>query len=202
MLRFALTAAAAVLLVATPAAADTFQSFTKTCLTSDGNAAAALTAAGDLGWKPIPSEVFEDGAPEGLQDLTVLTNFDPNSSALPEQLEMLMIGAADGGVIMDAPGVMMGICGVMASDVDIATLTQQASSYLGGQPQLTGEYTVWIYSRQNGRITLEPGLMEADDAVIEALVRERSLFAVYVIEEDSLSGLMLGAFRSTKGAAR
>jgi hypothetical protein len=200
MLKFAHAAAVAVLLVATPAAADPFRSFLKACVTSDGDAATAVRTANDLGWKPIPQELLSgDDAPQELSNLGVHTNFDPSTGQIPEQLEMLMTGTVDGSVILDAPGVEMDICGIMASGVDAATLTEQVTSHFGGQPQLNDkDYTAWVYSRQNGRITLESELADADDATLEAVLRERPLFAVYVVEEESMSGLMLGVLRSTK----
>ena len=198
----ALTVAAA-LLAASPAAADPFQSFLKACVTTDGAAAAAISAMGDIGWKPLPPEALGGAELDDVQDLTIHINFDPASNVAPDSLEMLMTGIADGAVLFDTPGVMMNICGVMSSDANAQALIEQMNAYLNAPPQLTeSAYSAWIYSRQNGRFVPETELMEAEDEALLAALRQRPLFAIYVLEEDELGGLMLGALRATKGAAR
>ncbi|MFN3560123.1 MAG: hypothetical protein ACK4UQ_12685 [Brevundimonas sp.] len=198
----ALTVAAA-LLAASPAAADPFQSFLKACVTTDGDAAAAIAAVGALGWKAMPAEAFGEDLPAEMENVTIHLNFDPQGESAPESVELLMTGQADGEMVLDAPSVKMDICGVVAPGADAATLLREATAYLGGPPQMVdGDYTAWIYSRQNGQITLEGDLADAEDDAILAALRERPLFAVFTLDEDGAAGLMLGAFRSTKGAAR
>ena len=165
-------AISAVLLAASPAAADPFQAFLKACVTTDGDAAAAISAMGDIGWKPLPPEALDGAELDDVQNLTIHTNFDPASKAAPDSLEILMTGAADGAVVFDTPGVMMNICGVMSSEANAQTLITQVNAHLNSTPQLTETaYTAWIYSRQNGRFVAETELMDADDEVMLAALR-------------------------------
>ena len=194
-------AALALCLAASPAAAEPFQSFLKACVATDGDAASAIAAVGDIGWKPLPAEAFPEKADEEVRNLTMHLNFDPEGAELPESMEMLMTGQADGAMVLDAPGIMMDICGVLAPDGDAEHLIRQVAAHFGGSPQMTEDaFTAWAYSRQDDRIVLEADLMDAEDAEILEALRQRPLFAIYVVREDDMAGVMLGAFRSTKGA--
>jgi len=196
----AAAAAAALLLAASPAAADPFQSFLKACMINNGDSAGAIAAVSDLGWKPMPLEAFGEAPPEGMGNVTLHLNFDPQGDSLPESIEMLMTGEADAEMVLDAPTVSMEVCGIMAIGGDAASLVQQTTAYFGAPPQLNEEETAWIYSRQNGRIVLEDDLADAEDDAILTTLRERPLFTVFSVDEEGMAGLMLGVFRSTKGA--
>ena len=195
--------AVATLLIASPAAAEPFQTFLKACVTTNGQTGAAIAAVSALGWKAMPAEAIGDEFPAGLENVALHLNFDPGGDSPPESIEVLMTGQADGEIVLDAPGVMMDVCGVVAPGADTAILTRHVAAYFGGPPQLTESgYSAWLYSRQNGQITLEAGLMDAEDEAIMEAAQQRPLFAVFTINEDDTAAIMLGAFRSTKGAAR
>lgn len=195
--------AVATLLIASPAAAEPFQTFLKACMTPNGDRGAAIAAVTALGWKAMPAEIIGDELPAGLENVSLHLNFDPNGNSLPEVIEVLMTGQADGAVMMDAPGVMMDMCGVVAPGSDAAIMTEQVEAYFGGPAQRTESgYSAWLYSLQNGRITPEAGLIDGDDEALLEAAQQRPLFAVFTINEDDTAGLMLGAIRSTKGAAR
>lgn len=202
MSKFVHAAATALLLFASPAAADPFQSFLKACVTTNGEAAAAATAVRALGWKPMPAEAISEGMPVGLENAALYVNFDPQGDTQPDSIEVLMTGQANGETVLDARDVIMSICGVVAPGIEGAALTGEATVYFGGAPETNEDgYTLWIYSLQNGLMTPESDLAHAEDDAILAAVRQRPLFAVFTVDEDGAAGLMLGAFRSTKGAA-
>lgn len=198
----AATAATALLLFASPAAADPFQSFLKACMSTNGDATAAIAAMSALGWKSMPLEAFGEAPPAEMSNVALHINFDPQGDSLPDSIEMLMTGDADAEMLLDAPTVSMEVCGIIAIEGDAAALVQQATAYFGAPPQMDEEDTAWIYSRQNGRIVLEDELVHAEDDVILAALQDRPLFAVFSFEEDGAAGLMMGAFRSTKVEAR
>lgn len=199
----AASAAVALLLFASPAAADPFQSFLKACVATDGDTEAAIAAVSALGWKPVPAEVMGDDLPADMENVALHINFDPQGDSLPETIEVLMTGQADGEMLVDAPGVTMDICGIVAPGSDAEALIAQAAAYFGGPPHMTEDDTMlWVYSRQNGQITPESDLADAEDDAILAAVRQRPLFAAFTVDEEDAAGIMLGAVRSTKANAR
>lgn len=198
---FAAAALGAGLMVASPAMAEPFQSFQKACLATNGDARAAAEAVQALGWKVMPADAVTEDLPAEMEDVALYLNFDPDGDVLPDSIEVLMTGHADGAIVLDAPGVNMDICGVVSPGSDPATLRGLAETHFGGPPLKTdGGYTLWVYSVQNGRMMPEDDLLNADDETILSVVRQRPLSAVFTVDEDDAAGLMLGAFRSTKGA--
>jgi hypothetical protein len=198
----AATLGAGLLLTAAPSAADPFQSFMKACVMTGGDTASAISTVTNLGWKPIPAAFTEeDGMSDEVQDLAMHVSFDPSSGELPDQMEFLMTGTAN-GTIPDMPNASADLCGILATDTDFDQMISQISSYLGGEAHDIDDGHVWIYSRRDGRVVLEPELADLDEdeelEIMEAVLRDRQIFAIFAVEEEDMSGLMMGALRSRK----
>ncbi len=128
-------------------------------------------------------------------------NFDPNGlneaelAAAAETMEMVVIGWADGGPTFDIQGLRFDACMLLAPGIDSWMLNQRMTAYLGFLPETDEEMRIWAYSRANGRIVPEMGLAELDDDQAYAAIRERQIYVVYLIEQDEMGGLVLGALR-------
>lgn len=193
-------AAGALWLAAAPVAAEPFESFTDLCLATNADAGAGEVAAKSSGWRDVTAQMAADGGDmvEGFQDVALYINFDP---ARPESLppdqapELLMTGWGDGEAVMDMKGVVLDLCGVMSPAADALTLGKQLTDYLGMSASTDGEHTFWLYSRGGDGFVSEAALADAEDEVIMAETRNRSLYAVYVLEEEGMAGLFVGAVR-------
>lgn len=200
MLRSGLIGAMLSLALAGAAAAEPFQSFADLCLSTNAEAHAGEVAAKGSGWRDVTEQMgAEMGAMgEEFQDLAVYFNFDPASAGnmSPDQsIEILVTGWGDGEAVMDTKGVVLDLCGVMSPQSDALTMSKRLTDHLGMPASRSGDETVWLYSRRGDRFVSEAALMEAEDEVFMAATRERSLYAVYVFEEDGLAGLFVGAVR-------
>lgn len=203
MLRAGLTGAMLSLVLAGAAAAEPFQSFVDLCLSTNAEAHAAEVAAKGSGWRDVTAQMAADLG-EGFQDLAAFLNFDPADAASmsPDQsVEILVTGWGDGEAVMETKGVVLDLCGVMSPQVDALTMGKQLTDHLGMSPARTDDETVWLYSRRGDAFVSEAALMDAGDEVFMARTRERSLYAVYLFEEDGLAGLFVGAVRPEAKAA-
>ena len=193
-------AAGALWLAAAPVAAEPFESFADLCLATNADADAGEVAAKSSGWRDVTAQMAANGGDMGeeFQDVAVYFNFDPANpgSLSPDQsLEVLMTGWGDGEAVMDMKGLVLDLCGVMSPAADALTLGKQLTDYLGMSASMGGEHTFWLYSRRSDGFVSEAALADAEDEVIMAAARNRSLYAVYVLEEEGMAGLFVGAVR-------
>ncbi|MGZ9113019.1 MAG: hypothetical protein ACXW3K_00225 [Brevundimonas sp.] len=182
------------------AAAEPFQSFADLCLSPNAEAHAAEVAAKGSGWRDVTTQMAGEMGDMGeeFQDVAVYFNFDPANAGnmSPDQsMEILMTGWGDGEAVMDTKGVILDLCGVMSPQADALMMGKRLTDYLGMPASMTEEDTVWLYSRRGDRFVSETALLDAEDESILTATRERSLYAVYVFEEDGLAGLFVGAVR-------
>jgi len=190
---------AALWLAASPVAAEPFQSFADICLATNADAHAGEVAAKGAGWRDVTAQMAADMGDMGdIQDAAVYLNFDPADPAgvSPDQsLEILLTGWGDGEAVMDIKGTVLDLCGVMSPEVDALTMGKRLTDHLGMPANTGGEFTYWLYSRQGDAFVSEAALADAADEVILAATRARSLYAVYVFEDEGLAGLFVGAVR-------
>jgi hypothetical protein len=185
------------LALAGAAAAEPFQSFERLCLSTNADAYAGEVAAKGSGWKDATAEMGGEMGEE-FQDVAVFLNFDPAdpASLSPDQSpEVLVTGWGDGETVIDTKGVVLDLCGVMSPGADALTMAKRLTDHLGMPSTTAGDQTVWMYSRRGDRFVSEAGLADAEDATFLAAMQQRSLYAVYVFEEDGLAGLFVGALR-------
>ena len=193
-------AAGALWLAAAPVAAEPFESFADICLATNADAHAGEVVAKSSGWRDVTAQMATEMGDMGeeFQDVAVYVNFDPASPASlsPDQsLEILVTGWGDGEAVMDTKGVVLDLCGVMSPTADTLTMGKRLTDYLGMSANTDGDYTFWLYSRRGGGFVSEEALVDAEDEVIMAAARDRSLYAVYVLEEEGMAGLFVGAVR-------
>lgn len=186
------------LALAGAAAAEPFQSFANLCLSTNADAHAAEVAAKSSGWSDVTAQVGADMGDE-FQDAAIYFNFDPADAAAGlsslDPMEILVTGWGDGETVMDTKGVVLDLCGVMSPEADALTLDKRLTDYLGMPSTTAGDETVWVYSRQGNRFVSEADLIDAEDEAFLAAMQQRSLYVVYMFEEDGLAGLFVGAMR-------
>lgn len=186
------------LTLAGAASAEPFQSFADMCVSTDADADAAELVAKGAGWRDATSLMPAD-EDEEFQNTTVFLNFDPANpaSVSPGDMEVLMTGWADGEAILEIKGVVLDVCGVMSPEGDPLRMSKQLTDHLGlpASEDDSENMPVWLYSRQGDRFVSEAALGEVGDEDFLAAVRQRSVYAVYVFEDDGLAGLFVGAVR-------
>lgn len=201
MFRSGMMGAMLSLALAGAAAAEPFGSFADLCLSTNADAHVAEVAAKGARWTDVTTQMAAamDDMDEEFQDIAIYLNFDPaNAGGLsPDQsFEILVTGWGDGEAVMDTKGVILDLCGVLSPQADALTLSKRLADHLGMPSSAHGDETVWLYSRQGERFVSEAALAEADEDTILAAARQRSLYAVYVLDEDGMAGLFVGAVRS------
>ena len=192
------------LAVAGAAAAEPFQSFADLCLSTNAGAHAAEVAAKGAGWSDVTGEMGAE-MDEEFQDVAVFLNFDPAAAAAGlasvDSMEILVTGWGDGETVLDTKGLVLDLCGVMSPEADALFMRKRLADHLGVPPTTEGSNTFWLYSRQGDRFVSEAALADIDEEALLAAARARSLYAVYVFEEDGLAGLFVGAVRPAEKAA-
>lgn len=188
-------AGAAAWAIACSASAEPFRSFVDICLSTNGDAQAVATAAKDGDWFEMPAEALEDMGKE-FRDPAIYLNFDPSKKAAPvEPMEILLTGWGDGKTTLEIDGLRFDACGLMSPDADSRTLSRSVTAHLGFSPITKGGMTLWLYSRKTGGFVSEAALMDSDDETFVAALKERKLYALYIINEGDMAGLVLGAVR-------
>ncbi|WP_156376950.1 MULTISPECIES: hypothetical protein [unclassified Brevundimonas] len=200
MLRSVMMGAMLSLALAGAAAAEPFRSFADLCLSTDASARVAGGAAKGSGWRDVTTQMAAEMGDMGeeFQDIAVYFNFDPASAGRlsPDQsIEILVTGWGDGEAVMDTKGVVLDLCGVLSPEADALTMSKRVSDHLGVPSSTNDDETLWLYSRQGDRFVSEAALVDAEDDIFMEAARERSLYAVYVFEEDGMAGLFVGAVR-------
>lgn len=201
MFRYGFAGAALSLTLAGAAAAEPFQSFADLCLSTDADAHAAEVAAKGTGWSDVTAQMAAEmgDMSEAFQDIAIYFNFDPAAAAAGlssvDSMEMMMTGWGDGEAVMGTKGVVLDLCGVMSPQADALTMAKLLADHLGVPASTDGEEQLWLYSRQGGRFVSEAALADAEEETILAAARSRSLYAVYVLAEDGMAGLFVGAVR-------
>lgn len=200
MLRSVMMGAMLSLALTGAAVAEPFQSFADLCLSTDADARVAEVAAKGSGWADVTAQMAPELGDMGeeFRDIAIYLNFDPASAGglSPDQtFEILMTGWGDGEAVMDTKGVVLDLCGVMSPQADALTMAKLLADHLGVPASTDGEERLWLYSRQGGRFVSEAALADAEEETILAAARERSLYAVYVLDEDGMAGLFVGAVR-------
>ena len=188
---------AAAWLIAGPATAEPIQSFVDACLSTNGEppAVAAAAEAGD--WFKMPAEVADEMG-EDFRDPAVYLNFDPNtlkSSTPIGSIEMLMTGWGDGKAIMEIDGLRLDFCGLISPEADSQRLNREMTTRLGFSPITRDDMTFWLFSRRSDAFVSEAALIDIEDNNLVDAVRKRKLYALYIIEQDDMAGLVLGAVR-------
>ncbi len=198
MFRSGMMGAVLSLALAGAAAAEPFQSFANLCLSTNADAHAAEVAAKGSGWTDVTAQMDADLGEE-FQDVAAFMNFDPaNAASLSpdDSVEILFTGWGDGETVMDTKGVVLDLCGVMSPQAEAQFMRKRLTDHLGLSASTDESETYWLYSRQGDRFVPEAALADAEDDAFMAATRERSLYVVYVFEEDGLTGLFVGAVRS------
>jgi hypothetical protein len=192
--------AAALLLAASPVAAHPFDSFVKMCVNTSGAAAPAAGAARSAGWTQMPREALGETDAQ-FRDPVAFMNINPatlDPARPPETIEVLVTGWGSGADILGIPELTLEVCGVMSPNVTGAELERRMSAMVNQPVTPYGEFRVWLYSRDGDRFVSENSLFEADDATFAEAARQRQIYAVYMMTEGDLAGLLVGAIRNTQ----
>jgi len=145
---------------ATPAAAQSFETFKRFCLDTGGAPASVHTALDQAGWETDPRTANLPA------DLTVTLMSDPTTGSLPS--EMVMVGS-----IATPTGLSLPVCSVMGPAVE-AELVEQVTAWTGFPPERSGQgWTSWVYTDGPDGLISQPDLVDIDDAGLQAAARAR-----------------------------
>lgn len=192
-------AACALWLAAGSAAAEPFQNFVDFCLDTNADREAAVARAKAAGWSAMPPEMMDPDEIE-FRDPAVFLSFDlatVSEKGPPESFEILITGWGSGRDVFDLDGVKLDACAVMSVDGDHATLAARLGERIGFAPtDVTGNGEMgWIFSRAGRRFQSEVELVDIEDSDLVRVARERKLYVAGVLEEDGMTGLLMGALR-------
>lgn len=155
-LALALVVAAA----ATPAAAQSFETFKRFCLETGGAPEVVLAALGQAGWE---TDLRNANLPAG-SSVTLMS--DPKVGT--PSMEMAMIG-----FIPTPGGLSVPVCSVMGPAVE-AELVKHVQDWAGFAPARSTEgWASWAYSVSGDRRIPEPDLVDAGDDELQAAARTR-----------------------------
>jgi hypothetical protein len=182
---FALTA---VLLLATPAAADPYDDFLDLCVAPAGDVAAAQAKARSAGFGEAPAEVTRTFRLPDFPDAVALTR------GAGAAMEIFIAGTAP----REDFGSMTGTtCIVVAPALDARSAETRLGAKLGFPAFTDGaaDAPMWYLTGGPDVWRSEPQLVGADDAGIAAVARERpvSIFAVLPVGQGA--GLMYGTLK-------
>lgn len=155
-----LALALAVAAAATPAAAQSFETFKRFCLDTGGAPEVVLAALGNAGWEADPRNA---NLPAG-SSVTLMS--DPKAGT--PSTEMAMVG-----FIPSPGGLSVAVCSVMGPAVE-AELMKQVEDWAGFAPARSAQgWNSWVYSMSGDRLVPGPDLVDAGDAELQAAARSR-----------------------------
>jgi hypothetical protein len=156
-----LTLAMVAVATATPAAAQSFETFRKFCLATGGVPESSLAALGQAGWETDPRTA---NLPAGLS-VTLMS--DPTTGTPPP--EMVMVG-----FIATPAGLSLPACSVMGPAVEAERVQAQVTGWAGFAPVRSAQgWPSWVYSGGPEQLTPQPDLVDAGDAELQAAARTR-----------------------------
>jgi hypothetical protein len=153
---------------ATPAAAQSFETFRKFCLETGGVPESSLAALSQAGWETDPRTA---NLPAGLS-VTLMS--DPTTGTPPPEMVMA-------GFIATPAGLSLPACSVMGPAVEAERVEQQVTDWTGFAPVRSAQgWTSWVYSSGPDQLTPQPDLVNAADAELQAAARTRG--TIHIIQ--------------------
>lgn len=153
---------------ATPAAAQSFETFKRFCLETGGVPESSLAALNQAGWETDPRTANLPA------DLSVTLMSDPTTGTPPP--EMVMVG-----FITTPTGLSLPACSVMGPAVE-AELVEQVTRWMGFPPVRSAEgWPSWIYIGGPDQVVQQPDLVDAVDAELRAAARTRGVIHAVVV---------------------
>ncbi|MDP3377126.1 MAG: hypothetical protein Q8S53_02085 [Brevundimonas sp.] len=145
---------------ATPAAAQSFETFKRFCLETGGAPDSVLAALGAAGWEADPRNA---NLPAG-SSVTLMS--DPKAGT--PSTEMAMIG-----FIPTPGGLSVPVCSVMGPAVE-AELVEGVTAWAGFAPVVSPQgWSTWVYSVGPDRLIPQSDLVDASDAKLQAAASAR-----------------------------
>lgn len=145
---------------ATPAAAQSFETFKRFCLQTGGAPEVVLAALGNAGWEADPRNA---NLPAG-SSVTLMS--DPKAGT--PSTEMAMIG-----FIPTPGGLSVPVCSVMGPAVE-AELVEGVTAWAGFAPVVSPQgWSTWVYSVGPDRLIPQSDLVDASDAELQAAASAR-----------------------------
>ena len=145
---------------ATPAAAQSFETFKRFCLDTGGAPEVVLAALGNAGWEADPRNA---NLPAG-SSVTLMS--DPKAAT--PSTEMAMIG-----FIPTPGGLSVPVCSVMGPAVE-AELVEGVTAWAGFAPVVSPQgWSTWVYSVGPDRLIPQSDLVDASDAELKAAASAR-----------------------------
>lgn len=193
MLKSALTVAVAALLIATPAAADPFDSFVSFCLDTNADQLLAADAARSAGWTEIPTDPAEGAA-------SIFLNGDPATFS-PDalNLEVLLIDEGSGEEFLNIPSLRLDMCALMLPNSTDDELEVRMNAFLGFTAPPSQGYRLWLYSRDGSRFRAETDLYDTSEEALSKAAQQRQIYMVRMLETDSGDQtLSVGAIRTAR----
>lgn len=181
------SAAVALWLAASPAAAEPFEHFIDMCLKTNANAASAAEAALKAGWHREPAEETENHGNELFAAPVIYLSDDPaTGDGSPEFVDFLMTRTASGEEMFGVPGTIVEACSVV-TEGDLAAQRARMARELGFGPLESSASIVWLYSRDGDDFHSEAALadVELDATEMLRLLRERQFFFAMVTEVET-----------------
>lgn len=145
---------------ATPAAAQSFETFKRFCLETGGAPDSVLAALGAAGWE---ADHRNANLPAG-SSVTLMS--DPKAGT--PSTEMAMIG-----FIPTPGGLSVPVCSVMGPAVE-AELVEGVTAWAGFAPVVSPQgWSTWVYSVGPDRLIPQSDLVDASDAKLQAAASAR-----------------------------
>ncbi|MDP3399581.1 MAG: hypothetical protein Q8R97_00500 [Brevundimonas sp.] len=145
---------------ATPAAAQSFETFKRFCLQTGGAPEVVLAALGNAGWEADPRNA---NLPAG-SSVTLMS--DPKAGT--PSTEMAMIG-----FIPTPGGLSVPVCSVMGPAVE-AELVEGVTAWAGFAPVVSPQgWSTWVYSVGPDRLIPQSDLVDASDAELQTAASAR-----------------------------
>lgn len=184
--------------LASAAAADPFQDYLDFCVTTDGAAPAAGSAAQAAGWFKLPTEAFGEEAP--FRDPSVYLSHDPaglSDKGPPPDFRLLVSGWDEGEAVFGLNGMRLDLCSVAVAEADFAALRTRLAAYFGFPSVMIDGEEVWAWSRQGAQMRSEAAIF-AEGQDPSTAIMGRKVFVAGMLQEDGMVMLILGALRPSR----
>lgn len=175
---------------ATPAAAQSFDTFKRFCLDTGGVPESSLAALSQAGWETDPRTA---NLPAGLS-VTLMS--DPATGSPPP--EMVMVG-----FIATPTGLSLPACSVMGPAVEAEQVEQQLTGWTGFAPRRSAQgWPAWVYTGGPDQVTPQPDLVDASEAELQAAAATRgTVYAIQIRTARAGPFLFLSSFAPDTRAA-
>ena len=175
-------------------AAEPFDLFSATCLSTDARREVVADTLTKAEWLTLPGEMVGMRAQHGEEPWVAYARPEDLNAPDLTTIKIFLTGWTTAQAFIDIPDLGAEFCALLNSG-DKALADRKMEQLFGFAPQEIRTDQVWIFSRDGAGYRAEPDFMSLSRDEVTALTTERQVYIAATIPGDGVSITLIGAIR-------